>query len=90
MSVELTWFGHSAVLIRGSQHAVLVDPFITDNPATTIAAGDIACTHVALTHGHEDQSDAECAPPPRRLEPQSPKSRQANQQIPASGHGHQR
>ena len=54
MSVELTWFGHSAVLIRGSQHAVLVDPFITDNPATTIAAGDIACTHVALTHGHED------------------------------------
>ncbi|MCH2143270.1 MAG: metal-dependent hydrolase [Phycisphaerales bacterium] len=54
MSVELTWFGHSAVLVQGAQHAVLVDPFITDNPAATVDPGDITCTHVALTHGHED------------------------------------
>lgn len=50
----LTFLGHSAVLIEGDDSQVVVDPFLTDNPAASMAAKDVRCTHVALTHGHED------------------------------------
>ena len=50
----LTFLGHSACLIEGSDSCVIVDPFLTGNPAATTTAADITCTHVALTHGHED------------------------------------
>jgi L-ascorbate metabolism protein UlaG (beta-lactamase superfamily) len=50
----LTFLGHSACLIEGSDSRVIVDPFLTGNPAATTTAADITCTHVALTHGHED------------------------------------
>ena len=54
MSVSITWWGHSAFLIEGNGKAVVVDPFLTGNPAATIGPEEVACTHVALTHGHED------------------------------------
>ena len=50
----LTFLGHSAVLIDGGDSRVVVDPFLTDNPAASVDAVDVTCTHVALTHGHED------------------------------------
>ncbi len=54
MSVSITWWGHSAFLIEGNGKAVVVDPFLTGNPAATIGPEEVECTHVALTHGHED------------------------------------
>lgn len=45
--MELTWFGHSCVLLKGSR-AVLIDPFV---PGGTIGADPDV---VAVTHGHFD------------------------------------
>ncbi|MCU0632674.1 MAG: metal-dependent hydrolase [Methanolinea sp.] len=45
--MELTWFGHSCVLLKGSR-AVLVDPFV---PGGTIPADPDV---IAVTHGHAD------------------------------------
>ena len=54
--MKLTWYGHAAIGIEAGKNKILIDPFLTGNPsfkgdASAIAAG---CTHVLLTHGHED------------------------------------
>ncbi|MCH2152801.1 MAG: metal-dependent hydrolase [Phycisphaerales bacterium] len=54
MSLELVFHGHSAFVLSDGQITVAVDPFFTGNPAATIEADQVTCTHVALTHGHED------------------------------------
>jgi L-ascorbate metabolism protein UlaG (beta-lactamase superfamily) len=48
------YFGHSAWLIEGGGHRVLVDPFITGNPLAPVKAADIRCDHIVITHGHGD------------------------------------
>ena len=45
--MELTWFGHSCVLLKGSR-TVLIDPFVPEG--TIRAEPDV----VAVTHGHAD------------------------------------
>ncbi len=57
MSVKITFHGHAAFSITDGTHTVLIDPFITGNPqaeSAGITAESISCTHIALTHGHED------------------------------------
>ncbi len=54
--MKITFHGHSAFRIETGSAVILVDPFITGNPAAradwqTVAAG---CTHLLLTHGHDD------------------------------------
>ena len=57
MSIKITFHGHAAFSLSDGTHTVLIDPFITGNPqaeAAGITADSISCTHIALTHGHED------------------------------------
>ncbi|MCH2134585.1 MAG: metal-dependent hydrolase [Phycisphaerales bacterium] len=54
MSAELTFLGHSGILYSDGEVTVAVDPFLTGNPVATMGPDDVRCTHVALTHGHED------------------------------------
>ncbi|MCP4758029.1 MAG: metal-dependent hydrolase [Planctomycetes bacterium] len=54
MTLELTWLGHSAFLLSDGTCTVAVDPFLTGNPTAPCVAADIKCSHIALTHGHED------------------------------------
>ena len=54
MSVSLTWLGHATWLIETDQHRLIVDPFLTDNPAATYAAEEVEVEFVLLTHGHFD------------------------------------
>jgi L-ascorbate metabolism protein UlaG (beta-lactamase superfamily) len=54
--MKLTWYGHAAIGLETGRHRILIDPFLTGNPTfkgevASVAAG---CTHVLLTHGHED------------------------------------
>jgi L-ascorbate metabolism protein UlaG (beta-lactamase superfamily) len=54
--MKLTWFGHSAFRLEFGEAIILIDPFLTGNPtfkgdAKAAAKG---CTHVLLTHGHND------------------------------------
>ncbi len=58
MPAELTYLGHAAVMIRSGPTTLLIDPFLTGNPAAPNTAGltadDIPATHIAITHGHND------------------------------------
>jgi L-ascorbate metabolism protein UlaG (beta-lactamase superfamily) len=56
---EVTWYGHSAVRIdTDGGRSVLIDPFLTGNPATPKADRDLSRQEdvdlILLTHGHRD------------------------------------
>ncbi|MDW7732077.1 MAG: metal-dependent hydrolase [Methanolobus sp.] len=51
--VKLTWLGHSCFEIMYDKK-VLIDPFITDNPAATISVSELKPDVIAVTHGHRD------------------------------------
>lgn len=54
--MRIVWFGHSAFRLEFADKVVMIDPFLTGNPAF---AGDAeqasaGATHVLVTHGHGD------------------------------------
>ena len=50
----LTFHGQSCFQLDDGIHSLLIDPFFTDNPVAAIAASDVTCSHIAITHGHFD------------------------------------
>jgi len=54
--MKITWFGHSAFRLEFGDAVVLIDPFLTGNPAFEGNVGDAAegVTHVLVTHAHGD------------------------------------
>ncbi|MGB7348078.1 MAG: metal-dependent hydrolase [Pirellulaceae bacterium] len=55
MMIKLTWLSHATWLIETAEHRVLLDPFLTENPAATIKPSDLQpISHVLISHGHFD------------------------------------
>lgn len=54
MSVKLTWLGHSAFALEIDAHAVVLDPFLSDNPLGAAEPNEIAAEYILLSHGHGD------------------------------------
>jgi len=54
MAVDVRWLGHSAFLLVSGGTTVLVDPFLTGNPAAAVPAGELEPDVILLTHGHSD------------------------------------
>lgn len=54
MSLQITWYGHSAFMLDSGTSQVLIDPFITGNPATTVTADNVNAQTILLTHAHND------------------------------------
>ncbi|MEX0343883.1 MAG: metal-dependent hydrolase [Rhizobiaceae bacterium] len=54
--MKITWYGHSAFRVEVGDSAILIDPFLTGNPAWGKGWEEPAegTTHVLLTHGHAD------------------------------------
>ena len=52
--MRITFFGHAAFALDDATHTLVIDPFLSGNPVATTTPGDVRCTHIALTHGHED------------------------------------
>ncbi len=54
--MKITFLGHSAFRIETGSAVLLVDPFLTGNPAATVSSQEASrgLTHVLLTHGHDD------------------------------------
>jgi L-ascorbate metabolism protein UlaG (beta-lactamase superfamily) len=56
--VKLTWYGHSAFKIDIDGASILIDPFLSGNPAfpENLSVDEVAegVTHLVLTHGHDD------------------------------------
>ncbi|MAG17571.1 MAG: metal-dependent hydrolase [Phycisphaerae bacterium] len=54
MSIVLTFLGHAGFLLESDDTALVIDPFLTDNPVAKHKPDEIKCGHIALTHGHAD------------------------------------
>src|SRR5215831_18826977 len=54
--MQITWYGHSAFRLDFAGKSVLIDPFLTGNPAfvSDKAAAIKDVSHIVLTHGHGD------------------------------------
>ncbi|MCI1821882.1 MAG: metal-dependent hydrolase [Megasphaera sp.] len=58
--MKFTYYGHSAFLLTEKNTAILFDPFITDNPWTSINPASICCQYIFISHAHSDHyGDAE-------------------------------
>ncbi len=51
--MKITWLGHAAFLLEGSMK-VLIDPFLTGNPAAPVKPEDVEVDYILITHGHGD------------------------------------
>lgn len=54
MATKLTWLGHATWLIETGKHTILLDPFLTDNPAATAEPEDLKPDVILVSHGHFD------------------------------------
>lgn len=52
--MRLTYLGHSCFLVETSSARILIDPFLTGNPAAAVKAEDVRCDAILVSHGHED------------------------------------
>lgn len=54
MDWTITWFGHSAFELSGNDSRILIDPFLSDNPATTTRPDSLNPDLILLSHAHGD------------------------------------
>ena len=52
--MKLTYHGHSCFFVETASARLIIDPFLTGNPNASIAAADVHCEYVLISHGHED------------------------------------
>ena len=50
----LTYFGHAGFMLEADGKTVLIDPWLTGNPATTLKADDLTANAILLSHAHND------------------------------------
>ena len=54
MPTPVTWLGHGCFQFDTPSGTVLIDPFLTGNPAAQVKAADVSPQFIVLTHGHGD------------------------------------
>ena len=54
MAVKITWYSHACFLIESDQARLLIDPFISGNPLSTIKPDAIDTDYILVSHGHGD------------------------------------
>jgi len=52
--MQLTFLGHSCFLLESGTHRLLIDPFLTGNPVAPVAAEQVVCDYILISHGHGD------------------------------------
>ena len=51
---DVRFLGHACFELSDGDTRVLIDPFLTGNPAAAVSAEDVDPTTILLTHGHAD------------------------------------
>src|SRR5438067_1868743 len=54
MATRVRWLGHACLLIETDGKNLLIDPFLTGNPAAAAKASDVPADFIFISHGHGD------------------------------------
>src|SRR5437899_7490605 len=54
MSTRVRWLGHACLLFESDGGRILVDPFLTGNPAAASTAEAVQADFILVSHGHGD------------------------------------
>jgi L-ascorbate metabolism protein UlaG (beta-lactamase superfamily) len=54
MSTRVRWLGHACLLFESDGLHILVDPFLTGNPAAATSADAVQADFILVSHGHAD------------------------------------
>jgi L-ascorbate metabolism protein UlaG (beta-lactamase superfamily) len=54
--MRLTYHGHSCFTVETAGTRLIIDPFLTGNPAADITADTVQCDYILVSHGHEDHT----------------------------------
>lgn len=52
--MKIRWFGHSAFEVTYDDRVVIIDPFISNNPACSVPVEELEPDVICVTHGHAD------------------------------------
>jgi L-ascorbate metabolism protein UlaG (beta-lactamase superfamily) len=52
--MDIRFLGHAAFTLTDGETTLLIDPFLTGNPAAAITADEVNPATILLTHGHPD------------------------------------
>lgn len=48
------YLGHACFQVKGKDHTLLFDPYLTDNPQAAITAAEVKPDYILVSHGHFD------------------------------------
>lgn len=54
MTTKVTWYGHAALGLETDGHKIIVDPYLSDNPAASISPEAVETDFILISHGHGD------------------------------------
>lgn len=54
MATRVRWLGHACLLVESDGQKVLIDPFLTGNPAAAAKADEVPADFILVSHGHGD------------------------------------
>src|SRR5947209_748098 len=54
MPIRVQWLGHACLLIDSGGQRILIDPFLTGNPAAATTADKVPADFILVSHGHGD------------------------------------
>src|SRR5262245_38117492 len=54
MATRVRWLGHACLLIESDGRHILIDPFLTGNPAAAVKADEVPADFILISHGHGD------------------------------------
>lgn len=54
MTFKYTWYGHGTSGLETGGYKILVDPFLSGNPAASISAQAVQADFILVSHGHGD------------------------------------
>jgi len=52
--MKLQYWGHSCFLLETGTHALLIDPFLSNNPKAPVSPSQVRCDFILVSHGHND------------------------------------
>lgn len=52
--MEVTYHGHATFHLTLGAHSIILDPFLSGNEKAVAGPENISCTHMLLSHGHQD------------------------------------